>query len=363
MRKSNIYKGLILSVACLFLFSGCQASKKADGGENQNSKLMLGLRAVKNHTLTSVGMPDDWSNWGEIWENIESRYQLKHTDENMTSAEELIAFTRETNKKKAADIGDVGVMYAKQAEQNGLTQKYKTSYWDEIPDWAKDDDGDWIMSYYGTTAMLINTDITGDVPTSFADVLKGDYKVAITQVDSSNQAEYVVLSAAIANQGSEEDIQPGIDYFSKLADKGRLVETSDVVNEMSNNSVGVAFLWDYTALTYRNQLSGQGGNYTVHIPSDGAVQEGYATIINANAGNFEGAALAREYILSDEGQTALAKGYATPIREIELPENILAKKVPDEQYQNAKWVENRDKWAQTLNTLGSKWDAIIEVKL
>ncbi len=300
---------------------------------------------------------------GEIWESVESRYKVKHEDENMTSAEEVIAFTRKANKKTAVDIGDVGVMYAVQAEQNGLTQKYKTSYWDEIPDWAKDDDGDWIISYYGTTAMLINTDVTGEAPTSFADVMKGDYKVAITHPDSSNQAEYVVLSAAIANQGSEENIQPGIDYFSKLVDEGRLVESEDIVKEMVDKQIGVAFLWDYTALNYKDRLSGQGGNYTVNIPSDGAVKDGYATIINANAGNPEGAALAREYILSDEGQLALAKGYATPIREIELPKNILEKRVPEEQYQNAVWVENRDKWAQTLNTLSSKWDAIIEIKL
>lgn len=363
MKKGNIYKGIALSAACLFLLSGCQATEKANDEMSDASKLKLSVRAVKNHRLNSVGMPDDWTNWGEIWENVESRYKLSHKDEDMTSSEELVAFTRNTNKKDAVDIGDVGVMYAMQAEQNGLTQKYKTSYWDEIPDWAKDDDGDWIVSYYGTTAMLINTDITGEAPTSFADVMKGDYKVAITKVDSSNQAEYAVLSAAIANKGSEENIQPGIDYFSKLADEGRLVETTDVVNEMSNNNIGVAFLWDYTALSYRDTLSGQGGNYTVNIPSDGAVREGYATIINANAGNAEGAALTREYILSDEGQTALAKGYATPVRDIELPESVLENRVPEEQYQNATWVENRDQWAQTLNTLGSKWNAIVEMKL
>ncbi len=35
------------------------------------------------------------------------------------------------------------------AESKELTLPYKTNYWEEIPDWAKDDDGDWLLSYTG----------------------------------------------------------------------------------------------------------------------------------------------------------------------------------------------------------------------
>ncbi len=63
MRKRNIYKGLALGVACLLLFSGCQASEKGNG-DRSASKLSMGIKAAKNRTLNSVGMPDDWANWG-----------------------------------------------------------------------------------------------------------------------------------------------------------------------------------------------------------------------------------------------------------------------------------------------------------
>ena len=80
---------------------------------------------------------------------------MKHTDVDLSSAEELAMFEAEKNNE-TKDIGDVGETYGAVAEEKGLTLKYKTSYWDEIPDWAKDDDGDWVVAYYGIMALLTN---------------------------------------------------------------------------------------------------------------------------------------------------------------------------------------------------------------
>ena len=43
-------------------------------------------------------------------------------------------------------------------------------------------------------------------------------------------------------------------------------------------------------------------DFTVFIPSEASIQTGYATIINKYSKHPCAAALAREYILSDEGQ-------------------------------------------------------------
>lgn len=78
----------------------------------------------------------------------------------------------------------------------------------------------------------------------------------------------------------------------------------------------------FNALGYREQFveNNPDADFTVFIPSEASIQTGYATIINKYSKHPCAAALAREYILSDEGQINLAKGYATPIREdVELP--------------------------------------------
>ena len=78
------------------------------------------------------------------------------------------------------------------------------------------------------------------------------------------------------------------------------------------------------------------------------------TIINKYAKHR--ARLCKRYILSDEGQINLAKGYATPIREdVELPEDVASKLLDDSQYVNARMVEDQDAWDETATTIGTLW--------
>ena len=64
---------------------------------------------------------------------------------------------------------------------------------------------------------------------------------------------------------------------------------------------------------------------------------GYANVINKNAKDPYSAMLAREYILSDEGQANLARGYARPIREdVKLPEDAKDKLLPKFHVQKCK---------------------------
>ena len=130
-------------------------------------------------------MPDDWANWDDTWAGLKEKYGLEHTDVDLSSAEELSMFEAEKNNA-TKDIGDVGETYGAVAEDQGLTLKYKTSYWDEIPDWAKDDDGDWVVAYYGTMGIITNKKLVSDAPTSFADLLEGDYMVSVGDVARSS---------------------------------------------------------------------------------------------------------------------------------------------------------------------------------
>ena len=40
-----------------------------------------------------------------------------------------------------ADIGDVGAAFGPIAVKQGVVQPYKPTTWDQVPDWAKDKDG------------------------------------------------------------------------------------------------------------------------------------------------------------------------------------------------------------------------------
>ena len=73
----------------------------------------------------------------------------------MYSAEELQMFATE-GENSTKDIGDVGQAFGAQAVDEDLVQGYRTSYWDSVPDWAKGEDGKWMIAYTGATTFLTN---------------------------------------------------------------------------------------------------------------------------------------------------------------------------------------------------------------
>ena len=336
--------------------SGCEDSAApAAEAVDYNSMSLDDIiaQAKEEGQINSVGMPDTWANWVGTWDDIEEKYGITQADQDMSSAEEIAMFKQEgTDGTK--DIGDVGQQWGPTAEAEGVTLKYKTSYWDEIPDWAKDDDGDWVVGYYGTMSIISNDDQVPNPPTTLAELADGDYKVSIGDITAAAAAQHAVLAIAVALGGGLDNMQPAYDFITKIAEDGRL-DVSDVsVARLESGEVAVGLNWDYNSLNYRAQIlqNNPDAKFTVSIPTDGSVQSGYATIINANAPHPAAACLAREYILSDEGQINLARGYATPIRSsVELPEDVKALRLPDEQYGDQVQSIDYNKWTDVTNEL------------
>jgi putative spermidine/putrescine transport system substrate-binding protein len=119
--------------------------------------------AKKEGEVNSVGMPDSWANWKDTWQDLLSKYGLKHVDTDMSSAQEIAKFLAEKDNA-SADIGDVGAAFGPVAVQKGVTQPYKPTTWDQVPDWAKDKDGMWALAYTGTIAFIIDKSQVKDEP-------------------------------------------------------------------------------------------------------------------------------------------------------------------------------------------------------
>ncbi|QGQ44277.1 ABC transporter substrate-binding protein [Metabacillus sediminilitoris] len=364
----NWKKGIIgiMTVSMLAACSSNDTSNEPSSSEGTDyNKLTLAEIEEKAKTegeVNSVGMPDTWANWVETWNELGEKYQLKHTDTDMSSAEELQKFAAE-KEDATADIGDVGIAFGPIAEDQDLTLAYKTSYWDEIPNWAKDDNGDWVVGYTGSMAVMTDKNNVKNAPTSWADIKNGDFTVSIGDALTANQAQFAILAAAYAFGGDENNIQPGIDFFAELAKKGRLTSIDPSVANLEKGEVDVALMWDFNALGYREQIDAK--RFDVTIPKEASVTSGYATIINKYSKNPHAAMLTREYILSDEGQENLAKGYARPIREnVELSEDVESLLLPDEMYENAKPVADQKAWEETTKNIPQIWQeqVLIHVK-
>lgn len=309
--------------------------------------------AKKEGQLYSVGMPDDWANWKDTWRDLNTLYGIKHQDTDMSSAQEIAKFAAE-GENATADIGDVGIAFGPIAAKKGVTQPYKTSYWNEIPSWAKDKEGHWIMGYTGTMAFLVNKDLVKVTPKSWRDLLKGNYKVTVGDVGVAAQANSAVLACAYAMGGDEGNIKPAVDFFAQLAKQGRLSTNDPSLAMIEKGEVAVGLLWDFNALNYADKIDRQ--RFEVVIPSDGSLISGYATIINRWAKHPNAAKLAREFILSDRGQINLARGYARPIRSsVKLPEDVRRKLLPQSMYAKARPIRDFKAWEETTAKLQRLW--------
>jgi len=347
---------IVLAATVAACGGGNGAQTASGGAEEAAAELSLAdieKLAKEEGEVVSVGMPDSWANWKDTWADLSTKYGLKHTDTDMSSAEEIAKFEAEKDKP-TADIGDVGIAFGPVAVEKGVTQPYKTSYWDEIPDWAKDDEGHWIVGYQGSIAFFTNKEQVANPPKSWADLKNGDYKIIVGDVTKAAQAQMAVLAAAIAMGGDEGNIEPGIAFFEELAKAGRISLADGGLANIEKGEVAFSLLWDFNALNYRDQVNKE--QYDVVIPAEGSVISGYATIINKWAPHPNAAKLTREYILSDAGQINLAKGYARPIREsVELPADVANMLLPKEQYANAKPVGDYKVWEETAKTLPQLW--------
>lgn len=175
--KKQLVVGLILTLLVVLL-AACGGGKNNNAAENSGAPELslteIEKKAKEEGTVVSVGMPDSWANWKDTWTDMQTKYGLAHTDTDMSSAEEIAKFEAE-KEKPTADIGDVGIAFGPVAIAKGVTQPYKTSYWDEIPDWAKDKDGHWVIGYQGTIAFLTNTKLVSNPPKSWDDLKNGKY--------------------------------------------------------------------------------------------------------------------------------------------------------------------------------------------
>jgi putative spermidine/putrescine transport system substrate-binding protein len=305
----------------------------------------------------SYGMSDDWVNFGTIFETIETRYGLKHTDTDMTSAEEITHLLAEKDAP-VADIADIGFDFLGRLLDANLAAPYKNASWATIKDGAKDPDGRWASAYWGAIAFLINTDKVKDAPHTWGDLLKPEYKDMVCSRDprTSTYATASVLAAAYANGGGEDNVQPGLDWFKKLRDSGNLRQGVVLnVASVQKGECPISLVYDFDGFAKRDST---GLPLDVIIPTDGTVGMLFAQYLSATAPHPDAAKVAIDFLYSDEGQVLLAQGYAHPTRAVALPDDVKAKMLPESAYANVHFPTSLPAFSAAVKKIVDGWNAI-----
>ncbi len=273
--------------------------------------------------LTVIALPHDWCNYGGMIDGFKAKYGLTVNEitPDAGSGDEVNAIKANQSNAgpQAPDVIDVGLSFGPQAKTDKLIQPYKVSTWADIPDSAKDADGYWYGDYYGVMAFMVNTDVQPKVPADWSDLLAADYKGQIALSGDprvSNQAIQAVVAAGLANGGTPDNPQAGLDFFAKLNKAGNLVPVIANNALVSKGEVAVRLTWDYNALAGRDGFKGN-PKVQVVVPKTGRIGGIYVQAISAYAPHLNAAKLWMEYLYSDAGQLIwlAPPGYCHPIRQ------------------------------------------------
>jgi len=218
-----------------------------------------------------------------------------------------------TADEAAPDTVDVGYSFGD--ANKALYQPYKVATFDSIS--QKDPDGAWVGDYYGVLSFEINKDvIKGDSPKDWKDLLDPKYAHSVALAGdplNSNQAIQSVEAAALANGGSLDNSQAGLDFFKQLNANGNFVPTIAKQGTLVSGETPIVITWSYLALADRDSLKGT-VNVEVVIPATGKFGGIYVQAISKTAPHPNAAKLWEEYLYSDEGQLVWTNAYCYTTR-------------------------------------------------
>jgi len=339
--KKYFFAGATVAVAMVVALSACGATKNPSSNSSSSTQNQqangsipvtistdtLASKAKKEGEVHGFGMPGNWADLGKMWHSFSKTYGITTTykaEGDMSSAEELQSFQKEKNRP-IGDVGDIGIQFGPTAQKLGVIAPFKNKYWDQIPSNLKDPNGLWAAAYYGVIGFEVNTDKVKDIPHTWQDLLKPEYKGLIGFGDPRQGAEEfdAIIAAAYTNGGSSQNIKPGIEFFKKLRQSGNWTGTPDGTSVMKTGQAAITISWNYLSAVDAKQFNGS-PHITTIVPSDSTVAGPYVEVINKYAPHPYAARLLNTYLFSDAGQISYAKGGAYPVRlaHLKLPSSV-----------------------------------------
>ncbi|MFJ8196467.1 ABC transporter substrate-binding protein [Streptomyces sp. NPDC096152] len=290
----------------------------ATSAEDMGGMPALIAAAKREGALRTIALPADWANYGALINGFEKKYGIKVTDENPLghSEDEIDALTKRGTRPTAPDVIDVGDTFARKAAARNLLAPYRVADYDSIPGSQKDSKARWYNNYGGYISIGCDANRVRPCPETFTDLLKPGYqgKVALEGDPPRSATAFAgVYAAALANNGSFGNIQPGLDFFAELAGNGNFNPLNSNSATVADGRTPISINWDYINLHYADQLRGKGVNWQVAIPFDGTFAQYFALAINKNAPHPAVARLWQEYLFSPEGQNLRLRAYARPV--------------------------------------------------
>lgn len=334
------------AVAALFL-TGCASTGADDAntaGADWSAAPDTSTLAAQVNPFTTYAMPDEWANYGSLFENFceANSLECEHVDSDMSSGEAIQRYDAE----KGNPIGvfsDIGGLWGQVAESTGVTSSYIPAGATDLQPGQYGENGGWVNTFTGVVGFLVNDDVSV-APATWDDLLTDEYangKLASTgfnePIGGTQQA--TLLSLALAQSGDTTEFDGVWEYLNELFATTNVSDVSPSVDSLIRGEYGVMVQYDFNAIAAIERAAEQGVSLSFVVPADGSIY--MPSSILGNGHNDESMDFIKsfmDYTLTDEAQLAFADFGARPIRfvngDLEVPEDRRARWLPEENYVN-----------------------------
>ncbi len=288
--------------------------------------------ASKEGMVVSFDTGPTWANWAAQFAAFKKRYpgvEIVYND--LGSAATVVALEKARNRPQA-DTAYYFAASAVDASNKGLVAPFKPIQFEKLPEVFRHPEGEWFTIHSLTIAFVVNTKLVKNVPQSWADLLKPEYKNSIVYLDprSTGVGQVLTFAANFAAGGDMNNVQPGIEYLGKLHKAGnvlRVVGTTPYAQFVK----GEIPIW----ISYENDglkakyTDGLGDAVAVVIPKEASAAAPYAISLVKNGPNPNAGKLWLNFIMSEVGQGIFAQGFVRPaVPDTKLPADVADKLPP-----------------------------------
>ena len=323
---------LLIAAAFAALPFCAQAQTVADTPELYPGEKALYEAAAKEGLVVSFDTGPTWANWAAQFAAFKKRYPaVEMTYNDLGSAATVVALEKARNRPQA-DTAYYFAASAVDAANKDVVAPFRPVNFDKLPDVFRHPEGKWFTIHSLTIAFVVNTKLIKNVPQSWEDLLKPEYKNAVVYLDprSTGVGQVLAFAAAYANGGSVDSVQPGIEYLGKLHKAGnvlRVVGTTPYAQFVK----GEIPIW----ISYENDglkakyTDGLGDQVAVVIPKEASVAAPYGISLVKNGPNPNSGKLWLNFIMTEMGQGIFAQGFVRPsVPGVKLPADVVERLPP-----------------------------------
>jgi putative spermidine/putrescine transport system substrate-binding protein len=316
----------VLAGLSLLLLAVPAASWALEGGELYPGEEALYGKAQQEGMVVSFDTGPTWANWAKMFSEFKKRYpgvELVYND--LGSAVTVVALEKARNRPQA-DTAYYFAASGVDAAKKDVVAPFRPVNFEKLPPLFREPEGRWFTIHQLTIAFLVNTKLVKNVPQSWADLLKSEYKNTVVYLDprTTGQGQVIVFAANYAAGGDMDNVQPGIDYLAKLHKAGNVqrVEGTTPYAKFIKGEIPIWIGYENDGLKAKHQ-DGMGDGIEVAIPKEASVAAPYAISLVKNGPNPNAAQLWLNFIMTDKGQTVFAQGFVRPaVPGVQLPEDV-----------------------------------------